>query len=107
MNDDFVGDEIVEQLVEWTKTLPFFDQLPVEAHTHLLTQRWAELVLLSAGYYACSVFTPDSPDTTEMIDETDEISFTNPQLNLRLLQNRLSAVLGKDIPLEHVAKYEK
>ncbi|CAI46629.1 Nuclear hormone receptor family member nhr-91 [Caenorhabditis elegans] len=99
-----IGDEIVEQLVEWTKTLPFFDELPVEAHTHLLTQRWAELVLLSAGYYACSVFTPDSPDTTEMIDETDEISFTNPQVNLRLLQNRLSLVLGKEIPLEHVAK---
>ncbi|CAL2051603.1 CBN-NHR-91 protein [Caenorhabditis brenneri] len=99
-----IGDEIVEQLVEWTKTLPFFEELPVEAHTHLLTQRWAELVLLSAGYYACSVFTPDSPDTTEMIDETDEISFTNEQVNLRLLQNRLSLVLGKDIPFEHVSK---
>ncbi|CAP27470.2 Protein CBR-NHR-91 [Caenorhabditis briggsae] len=99
-----IGDEIVEQLVEWTKTLPFFDELPVEAHTHLLTQRWAELVLLSAGYYACSVFTPDSPDTTEMIDETDEISFTNPQVNLRLLQNRLALVLGKEIPFEHVSK---
>uniref|UniRef100_A0A8R1E0R3 Uncharacterized protein n=1 Tax=Caenorhabditis japonica TaxID=281687 RepID=A0A8R1E0R3_CAEJA len=99
-----IGDEIVEQLVEWTKTLPFFDELPVEAHTHLLTQRWAELVLLSAGYYACSVFAQDSPDTTEMIDETDEISFTNPRVNLRLLQNRLSAVLGREIPLEHVSK---
>lgn len=99
-----IGDEIVEQLVEWTKTLPFFDELPVEAHTHLLTQRWAELVLLSAGYYACSVFTPDSPDTTQMIDETDEISFTNEQVNLRLLQNRLSLVLGKEIPFEHVSK---
>ncbi|KAF1749095.1 hypothetical protein GCK72_025562 [Caenorhabditis remanei] len=99
-----IGDEIVEQLVEWTKTLPFFDELPVEAHTHLLTQRWAELVLLSAGYYACSVFSPDSPDTTQMIDESDEISFTNPEVNLRLLQNRLALVLGKEIPFEHVSK---
>lgn len=38
------GDEIVEQLVEWTKMLPFYCELPVEVHTHLLTQRWAELV---------------------------------------------------------------
>lgn len=39
-----IGDEIVEQLVEWTKMLPFYNELPVEVHTHLLTQRWAELV---------------------------------------------------------------
>lgn len=39
-----IGDEIVEQLVEWTKMLPFYNDLPVEIHTHLLTQRWAELV---------------------------------------------------------------
>lgn len=39
-----VGDEIVEQLVEWTKQLPFFTELPIDVHTHLLTQRWAELV---------------------------------------------------------------
>uniref|UniRef100_A0A0K0DM09 Nuclear receptor domain-containing protein n=1 Tax=Angiostrongylus cantonensis TaxID=6313 RepID=A0A0K0DM09_ANGCA len=40
-----IGDEIVEQLVEWTKMLPFYCELPVEIHTHLLTQRWAELVI--------------------------------------------------------------
>jgi hypothetical protein len=39
-----IGDEIVEQLVEWTKMLPFYSELPVEVHTHLLTHRWAELV---------------------------------------------------------------
>uniref|UniRef100_A0A914ZC07 NR LBD domain-containing protein n=1 Tax=Panagrolaimus superbus TaxID=310955 RepID=A0A914ZC07_9BILA len=39
-----IGDEIVEQLVEWTKVLPFYNELPVEVHTHLLTQRWSELV---------------------------------------------------------------
>ncbi|VDN23988.1 unnamed protein product [Gongylonema pulchrum] len=39
-----IGDEIVEQLVEWAKMLPFYHELPVEVHTHLLTQRWAELV---------------------------------------------------------------
>lgn len=53
-----IGDEIVIHLVEWTKMLPFYDELPVEIHTHrksffkpyyngmclVLTQRWAELV---------------------------------------------------------------
>lgn len=39
-----IADEILEQLVEWTKMLPFYQDLPVEVHTHLLTQRWAELV---------------------------------------------------------------
>lgn len=39
-----IGDEIVEQLVEWTKMLPFYNELTVEVHTLLLTQRWSELV---------------------------------------------------------------
>lgn len=29
-----IGDEIVEHLVEWTKMLPFYNELPVEIHTH-------------------------------------------------------------------------
>uniref|UniRef100_A0A915M909 NR LBD domain-containing protein n=1 Tax=Meloidogyne javanica TaxID=6303 RepID=A0A915M909_MELJA len=43
-----IGDEIVEQLVEWTKLLPFYGELPVEVHTFLLTHRWAELQRLSS-----------------------------------------------------------
>lgn len=46
-----IGDEIVEQLVEWTKMLPFYNELPVEVHTHLLTQRWAELVCFFLIYF--------------------------------------------------------
>uniref|UniRef100_A0A1I7RKC5 Nuclear receptor n=2 Tax=Bursaphelenchus xylophilus TaxID=6326 RepID=A0A1I7RKC5_BURXY len=90
-----IGDEIVEKLVEWTKMLPFYNTLPVEVHTHLLTQRWAELVLLSACFYAYE---------TQSEGNECGLSFVNSQRNLELLQQRLSAVMTKDIPFEHVRK---
>ncbi|KJH41120.1 Ligand-binding domain of nuclear hormone receptor [Dictyocaulus viviparus] len=102
-----IGDEIVEQLVEWTKMLPFYCELPVEIHTHLLTQRWAELVLLSACFYSCSTSNLSNDETavsTTTIDGNEEVSFIDPSVNILLLQKRLSAVMGKPIPLEHVTK---
>ncbi|CAG9534343.1 unnamed protein product [Cercopithifilaria johnstoni] len=102
-----IGDEIVEQLVEWTKMLPFYHELPVEVHTHLLTQRWAELVLLSACFYAASTrsSSQDSlPVSSTTTDDNEEVSFIDSSVNLQLLQKRLCAVMGKHIPLEHVNK---
>ncbi|GMT05598.1 hypothetical protein PENTCL1PPCAC_27772, partial [Pristionchus entomophagus] len=107
-----IGDEIVEQLVEWTKQLPFFTELPIDVHTHLLTQRWSELVLLSACFYALSHSSPhplpptaeDTITTTTEDDEADEISLVDPSVNLRILQRRLSIVMGKEIPLDHVER---
>ncbi|EFO25146.2 nuclear Hormone Receptor family member [Loa loa] len=102
-----IGDEIVEQLVEWTKMLPFYHDLPVEVHTHLLTQRWAELVLLSACFYAASTRTSSQeslPVTSTTIDDIEEVSFVDSSVNLQLLQKRLCSVMGKHIPLEHVNK---
>lgn len=106
-----IGDEIVEKLVEWTKVLPFYVELPVEVHTHLLTKRWAELVLLSACFYATVhaggaelnvVSTPVSSTTAEESTDVERLSFCDANVNLRLLQKRLSAVMGKDVPFEHV-----
>lgn len=88
-----IGDEIVEQLVVWTKLLPFYNTLPVEVHTHLLTQRWAELVLLSACFYL-----------TENPENLNQISLTDSEANLHVLQQRLSAVMLKNIPFEHVKR---
>uniref|UniRef100_A0AC35UE51 Nuclear receptor domain-containing protein n=1 Tax=Rhabditophanes sp. KR3021 TaxID=114890 RepID=A0AC35UE51_9BILA len=134
-----IGDEIVEQLVDWTKNLPFYNDLPVEIHTHLLTQRWAELVLLSACYYAISNCSPISEYTrsegllptnsplsqsssssvtssagspvhfnnilgNRLTEGHDEISFDDVNVNLHLLKERLSKVMHKDIPLEHVVR---
>ncbi|KHN74663.1 Nuclear hormone receptor family member nhr-91 [Toxocara canis] len=102
-----IGDEIVEQLVEWTKMLPFYHELPVEVHTHLLTQRWAELVLLSACFYATSTASASQdalPVSSTTVEGTEEVSFVDSSINLQLLQKRLSAVMDKEIPLEHVNK---
>ncbi|VDK65060.1 unnamed protein product [Onchocerca ochengi] len=102
-----IGDEIVEQLVEWTKMLPFYHELPVEVHTHLLTQRWAELVLLSACFYAASTRASNQdnlPVSSTTTDDSEEVSFFDSAVNLQLLQKRLCAVMGKHIPLEHVNK---
>ncbi|KAL3083706.1 hypothetical protein niasHS_008403 [Heterodera schachtii] len=93
-----IGDEIVEQLVEWTKLLPFYSELPVEVHTYLLTHRWAELVLLSTCFFAhCSANNASQNKPNSMSD-------TDSQHNLALLQQRLSALMDKQIPIEHVAK---
>ncbi|VDN53626.1 unnamed protein product [Dracunculus medinensis] len=105
-----IGDEIVEQLVEWTKRLPFYHELPVEVHTHLLTQRWAELVLLSACFHATitasttSTIHSDLPVSSTTKDDVESVSFVDASINLRLLQKRLSAVMKKVIPYEHVNK---
>ncbi|VDP12740.1 unnamed protein product [Onchocerca flexuosa] len=102
-----IGDEIVEQLVEWTKMLPFYHELPVEVHTHLLTQRWAELVLLSACFYAASTRASNQdnlPVSSTTTEDSEEVSFFDSSVNLQLLQKRLCAVMGKHIPMEHVNK---
>ncbi|KAE9555577.1 hypothetical protein FO519_001248 [Halicephalobus sp. NKZ332] len=94
-----IGDEIVEQLVEWTKVLPFYNELPVEVHTHLLTQRWSELVLISACFYAVCTRC-DRADEIDM----DQPSFNDSHTNLVIFQRRLSSILNKHIPIENVVK---
>ncbi|KAF7627323.1 hypothetical protein Mgra_00009391, partial [Meloidogyne graminicola] len=90
-----IGDEIVEQLVEWTKLLPFYSELPVEVHTYLLTNRWAELVLLSTCFFAYS-------SLNNNINNNGKNIYKN--FNLFLLQKRLSSVMDKQIPIEYVEK---
>ncbi|KAH7727870.1 nuclear Hormone Receptor family member [Aphelenchoides avenae] len=99
-----IGDEIVEQLVEWTKMLPFYNDLPIDVHTQLLTQRWADLVLLSACFYAyCTTnVAVDVPVSSTTVEGHDEVSFADHSVNLQLLQKRLSAVMSKEIPFDHV-----
>uniref|UniRef100_A0AAF5Q5Y9 NR LBD domain-containing protein n=1 Tax=Wuchereria bancrofti TaxID=6293 RepID=A0AAF5Q5Y9_WUCBA len=87
--------------------LPFYHDLPVEVHTHLLTQRWAELVLLSACFYAASTRLPNQdslPVSSTTTEDSEEVSFVDSSVNLQLLQKRLCAIMGKHIPLEHVNK---
>ena len=46
-----LGDEIVNKLVTWTKQLPFYQEIPVEVHSSLLTNKWHELLLLMTSAY--------------------------------------------------------
>jgi hypothetical protein len=39
------------------------------------------------------------------IEGNDEVSFVDSSINLQLLQKRLSSVMRKEIPLDHVIKY--
>lgn len=130
-----IGDEIVEKLVEWTKQLPFYSELPVHIHTQLLTKRWAELVLLSTIYYAADQLDAghnsyhhgdkdgqrevpmeqdDQPqsssegpgDSGSPLDLTtsDQLSSESAAHNVDLLRRRLSSVMRREIPVEHVQR---
>ena len=46
-----IGDKIVFKLVQWTRRLPFYHDLPVDIHTKLLTQKWHELLVLTTSSY--------------------------------------------------------
>jgi hypothetical protein len=105
--------------------LPFYNDLPIDVHTQLLTQRWADLVrcpipswkkpnsspdsacfqvLLSACFYAyCTTnVAVDVPVSSTTVEGHDEVSFADHSVNLQLLQKRLSAVMSKEIPFDHV-----
>jgi hypothetical protein len=64
-----------------------------------LTQRWSELVLLSACFYAVCTRCDQAEDV-----EVEQPSFNDPSANLILFQRRLSDVMNKQIPFEHVSK---
>merc|ERR1719150_3097870 len=46
-----IGDRIVFKLVQWTRRLPFYTEIPVELHTRLLTNKWHELLVLTTSAY--------------------------------------------------------
>ena len=46
-----IGDSIVYKLVQWTRRLPFYQDLPVDIHTKLLTHKWHELLVLTTSAY--------------------------------------------------------
>lgn len=46
-----LGDKIVGKLIRWTKHLTFFKEIPIEAHSQLLSSKWHELLLLITTAY--------------------------------------------------------
>ena len=46
-----IGDNIVAKLVQWTKRLPFYGDIPINIHTSLLANKWHELLVLTTSSY--------------------------------------------------------
>ena len=68
------------KLVQWTKRLPFYLELPVEVHTRLLTHKWHELLVLTTSAYQAihGVHKLSSTSTAgHEADFTQEVSKTN------------------------------
>ncbi|GAB6022536.1 Ligand-binding domain of nuclear hormone receptor, variant 2 [Chamberlinius hualienensis] len=86
-----IGDNIVYKLVQWTKRLPFYNQLPVAVHTKLLTHKWHELLILTTSAYQAI---------------HGDISTQNFRANVRdnliRLQSCLSSMLRKQLSFEQL-----
>lgn len=61
-----IGDSIVYRLVQWTKCLPFYNELPVTIHTQLLTHKWHQLLVLSTCLTNLDDHTNDSMEQQQL-----------------------------------------
>jgi nuclear receptor subfamily 6 group A len=88
-----MGDSIVYRLVQWTKRLPFYSELPVEVHTRVLTHKWHELLVLTTSAWH-AMHSPPPPPGLSVEEETME--------NLQILQRCLQAMMGRSLTLEQL-----
>ncbi|CAB3363216.1 Hypothetical predicted protein [Cloeon dipterum] len=88
-----IGDSIVYKLVQWTKRLPFYMELPVEVHTRMLTHKWHELLVLTTSAYQAIHGKPFDQNT----DFNQEVAN-----NLSTLQACLSSMMGRHITMEQL-----
>ncbi|XP_034950573.1 hormone receptor 4 isoform X2 [Chelonus insularis] len=95
-----IGDSIVYKLVQWTKRLPFYLELPVEVHTRLLTHKWHELLVLTTSAYQAmhgqQKFTNVGSDGTGA-DFMQEVSN-----NMYTLQTCLTSMMGRTITMDQL-----
>ncbi|XP_045109209.1 hormone receptor 4-like isoform X5 [Portunus trituberculatus] len=95
-----LGDSISIKLVQWTKRLPFYQELPVEVHTSLLTHKWHELLVLTTSayqaIYGLQKLGSRSSDGTEA-EFHQEVSN-----NLCTLQTCLNSMMGRPITMDQL-----
>ncbi|XP_022919600.2 hormone receptor 4 [Onthophagus taurus] len=97
-----IGDSIVYKLVQWTKRLPFYLELPVEVHTRLLTHKWHELLVLTTSAYQAIHFRSHKRSLEQMAS-TGETDFNQEvNNNLQTLQTCLASMMGKSITMEQL-----
>ncbi|KYB29221.1 hormone receptor 4 isoform X2 [Tribolium castaneum] len=92
-----IGDSIVYKLVQWTKRLPFYLELPVEVHTRLLTHKWHELLVLTTSAYQAIHKAGDQLTTIIKTDFNHEV-----ETNLCTLQSCLTSMMGREITIEQL-----
>lgn len=106
-----IGDNIVYKLVQWTKRLPFYNELPVAVHTQLLTHKWHELLVLTTSAYQAinGVCDRDGAGGTtgnggnpmdavhHDMDFPQEVSS-----NLSCLQTCLTSMMGRPITMDQL-----
>uniref|UniRef100_A0A2H8TDZ0 Hormone receptor 4 n=1 Tax=Melanaphis sacchari TaxID=742174 RepID=A0A2H8TDZ0_9HEMI len=99
-----IGDSIVYKLVQWTKRLPFYLELPVEVHTRLLTHKWHELLVLTTSAYQAIHGPQKIWNSTNMNGDRNEDSEFHQEVshNLCILQNCLSSMMGKPITMDQL-----
>ncbi|XP_066251404.1 hormone receptor 4 [Euwallacea similis] len=97
-----IGDSIVYKLVQWTKRLPFYLELPVEVHTRLLTHKWHELLVLTTSAYQ-AIQKAASEQQVQMATTIIEPDFNQEvETNLCTLQNCLTSMMGREITMEQL-----
>ncbi|XP_031334124.1 hormone receptor 4 isoform X2 [Photinus pyralis] len=96
-----IGDSIVYKLVQWTKRLPFYLELPVEVHTRLLTHKWHELLVLTTS--AFQAIHAKSKASVEQLTSIPEPDFTEEvSNNLCTLQSCLTSMMGRSITMDQL-----
>ncbi|XP_068085231.1 hormone receptor 4 [Anabrus simplex] len=95
-----IGDSIVYKLVQWTKRLPFYLELPVEVHTRLLTHKWHELLVLTTSAYQAIHGTHKLGSTAS--DGTEADFMQEVLNNLCTLQTCLTSMMGRPITMDQL-----
>lgn len=95
-----IGDRIVFKLVQWTRRLPFYTEIPVEIHTRLLTNKWHELLVLTTSSYQ-AIYGNKRMGTTHSDGATAE-PHQEVATNLVTLQTCLTSMMGRPITMDQL-----
>lgn len=95
-----IGDSIVYKLVQWTRRLPFYRDIPVDVHTKLLTHKWHELLVLTTSAYQ-AIHGSKRMGTTRTDGEKAELH-QEVSTNLVTLQTCLTKMMGKPITMDQL-----
>ncbi|KAF2879832.1 hypothetical protein ILUMI_26359 [Ignelater luminosus] len=96
-----IGDSIVYKLVQWTKRLPFYLELPVEVHTRLLTHKWHELLVLTTSAYQ-AIHGTDKSTKRSKSKIVIVVFLLQVGSNLCTLQNCLTSMMGRTITMDQL-----